>query len=368
MKKKMLAVLMTAIMALSAVPVFAEAPTHAGEIIGEPIIVIVPHVFEMTLPTQGFDFLVDPEGVIGSNAAGAINFRNASPVILNQGSSEMRLGVELTITTADSGDTQVIPVTAAANINGEGTVDDCTNRNVFVQVGSSTANVPAAEPAPSFDGAPRAHLLATPRFLDFVLPGDNWDVEEYPANSDNFRRVRAGDHTVQGTQLNFTGQVNPAADWTGDEEFGIRVRFSFTNVIPANMPADTEIANALHLRRVVDTALFTTMELPDDDNGVNADFTVDATGAINADAWSGAEPLTIQFTHAAASTTLESAVLVATSEALLLSNPWPTTHNNGTWSYDPTTGLFTIGRMPGAPTNVLLVRVGDVTVTINITR
>lgn len=86
------------------------------------------------------------------------------------------------------------------------------------------------------------------------------------------------------------------------------------------------------------------------------DFTVSATTTLNdVRRWSVAEPLRIQFTQ-----TPRLTAAAGTNPANL---GWEQTHANGNWSYDPVTGIFEIGRIPGG--TVFIVRVGDVTVTIN---
>lgn len=77
------------------------------------------------------------------------------------------------------------------------------------------------------------------------------------------------------------------------------------------------------------------------------------------DAWNSDNPLQIQFPPGPGPVTVSSTV------AGLASNPWPSINPGNGWTYEAGTGRFILERIPGSGATVV-VRVGDITLTINI--
>lgn len=148
----------------------------------------------------------------------------------------------------------------------------------------------------------------------------------------------------------FYAELNTYAGWLAGD-VTVTGYYNLTPLRPATV-SEITIAAGTH-RKVVGTPR------EDNDNGLIR-VAVDTT-LNDIPLWSAANPLTIQFDNI-----LRTAPLVATSVANLTAAPWAATHAAGNWSITPE-GLFTIDRVP-ASGNVLIVRVGDVTVTINFVR
>lgn len=252
--KKFIAILLTLSMVLSLFVVPVSANT-AGEFDVNGDIVMLDHVFEVTLPTTPFTMVVDPEGVLADNAAGAINFTAGTPSFINRSSAPVRLGIEARITTT-SGDTRVAPVATAGDV---GTAGD-TARSAHISVTPSTENVATYGGVFVGTAANATALTESPTLFTFVIPAANYVIEGTVA-ADNLRRVMSATPNLQGTQIQLAGRVTPnPAIWTGNEELGVRIRFSFDAATPQQV-ALPPIANAAHLRTVAAGEVFDTMDV-----------------------------------------------------------------------------------------------------------
>lgn len=278
--KRLLVFVLTLSMILSLVAVPVSATTVApNEVEIDGVIVVLDHVFEVTVPTQAVSFIADPEGVMGTagDSAGDILFTNGTLSFINRSSAAIQLGVEARITTT-SGDTGV--TVTDGNV---GTAGD-TTKLVRVTATPSTANV--AEPTVEFAGEANATPLAlTPTLLTFAVPAAEFDIEGTAA-AGNLRRVISSTPNLQGTQVQLAGNLTPnPAIWTGNEDFGIRVRFSFIQA-PVALPGTAMIGSA-HLRQIqTNTEVFNTLQVGPVEPSANATFggtgnrvlTLDATG------------------------------------------------------------------------------------------
>lgn len=262
--KRFLATILTLslIFSLFAVPV--SASTTAGEFDVDGNIVVLPHTIEVTLPTAAFSFIVDPEGVIEDQKAGAIYFTAGSPSFINRSSTSVMLGIEARITTtgtegdtgsnvnADTngdtltaGDTRVIPVT-----DGDVGTQGDTIRKVYVTVTPSETNVATAGSGSFGDTENETALTTDPTLFRFVLPRANYSVTGTVAEDNLLRVLSELDPQLQGTQVKLAGEVTPNPEiWTGYEDFGVRVRFSFTSTIPSTVPG-ADLGSSVHLREI----------------------------------------------------------------------------------------------------------------------
>lgn len=250
--KKKLAIILSVVMMMSLISIPVSANT-AGDFDVDGNIVVLDHVFEVTIPTSAFTFVADPEGALGGDA-GAITFTNGTPSFINRSSAPVLLGIEARITTATSGDTQVFPVAA----NAVGTAGS-TTRNVNVTVTPSTDNVNAV--GGTFGGTSNATDLAlTPTLFTFALPAAVYNIEGTVA-AGNLRRVISDTPNLQGTQIRLAGNLTPnPVIWTGNEDLGVRVRFSFIPA-PVTLPGSA-MSGSAHLRQIqTDQEVFDTMVL-----------------------------------------------------------------------------------------------------------
>lgn len=254
MKKKFVATILSVVLILSlmSVPAFAN-PAGDFDVGGD--IIVLPHVIEVTLPTTAFEFFVDPEGIMDADhTGGEIVFTGGTPSFINRSSKDIMLGIEARITTAaEPGATQVTVVST----EGALTAAESTVRNVWVTVTPSTANV--ATVGGSFAGEANATALATtPTLFRFVLPAAAFEVTG--TGDDMARTIHPTTPALQGTQISLAGAVNQNATWTGDEDFGVRVRFSF-NAVPDPVPGTAMVGSA-HLRQIqTNTEVFDTIVL-----------------------------------------------------------------------------------------------------------
>lgn len=267
--KKKLAFFLAAIMAftMTTTSVFAASGTITGA--GDAVVISPSVVLEATLPTtRTFDFVLDPQGLINSDHdwdtgpkpigeiedTGEIHFNGFAPVFLNRSSVPVRLGVEFSITTDAVADGGVIPQTTSE------AAFESDARRVYVAPLTGTTNAAAVSPAASTAFTPAGASLTTgAQTLDYVLTEAAFGVERHEplTTPATFGLVRlADDHSsvvtainAVGTSLQMSGYVNPNADWSGDVNMGITVRFAVTDVIPGDIPV--EGTDAFGLRRVL---------------------------------------------------------------------------------------------------------------------
>jgi hypothetical protein len=301
---------------------------------------------------------------------GEIHFNEFAPVILNLSSREIQTGVSFAI--VDEGTatvTSIAPAAAAAAWD-----EDNPNEEVWIQVSSAENKVTRAPAPEGIDFVELSHLMVdAEKWFEFTFDRAAYEfIVPATGGLPKYELSTPILDNAAGTALELEGRLNPFAEWEDFDEngdFGLVIEYAF--------------------RKHDDSTFHTYVTAPDgagdaygfEDEHNDLDDWFTTTGVDVEEFGGGGMPViqqggSVNMTIHRSDTSFQVILHRIEGDGIFTGSiPVPATANGGVWhlggtgnpvyytagqySYDNTTGILTINRIPAAPTTSTTIYIGN---------
>ena len=256
-KKKIVALVATATMVFSAMPVGATQVTTAtgtSTVTSDAVVDSYDNspIYKVTLPTSNsLGFTVDPYGLVNlasgssvdvsklANTGAIVSATNAAAIMKNESSVPVKVTAKFYVT-----DTNTVTGTAVSlKTNHADTATGTANNMMLAVIPSATKTATVASYAASTTVVPVTSVTSgATTDVDFKLAKAEYQVQN---TGNGFQLVqKAGTDNFDATAFKIGGEVNPSADWTpyiggSPKSIGLTAVFSIADATNDTSVKDT---------------------------------------------------------------------------------------------------------------------------------